>query len=54
MVPKRRLINGYYWGMYEDPIKLANSCFDLAKKGLYGIKVVPVEHIVHIPQMVEW
>ena len=45
---------GYYWGMYEDPVKLANSCFDLAKKGLYGIKVVPVENTLHIPQLVEW
>ena len=31
---------GYYWGKYEDPVKLAYACFNLGELAVADIKVV--------------
>ena len=44
---------GYYWGKYEDPIKLAYACFNLSKI-LYDLKIVAYDGWDDIKPEIEW
>ena len=44
---------GYYWGKYDDPIKLAYACFNLAKV-VYDLKIVTYDGWDDIKPEIEW
>ena len=45
---------GYYWGKYDDPIKLAYACFNLCVDGCTDIKIVTYDGWDNIEPEIEW
>ena len=45
---------GYYWGKWEDPIKLAYACFDMAGTGVDNIKIVEYDGWDDVKPEIEW
>ena len=45
---------GYYWGKWEDPIKLGHACFDMAGTGVDDIKIVAYDGWDDIKPEIEW
>lgn len=45
---------GYYWGTYEDPLKLAYACFNLCADGCTDIKIIEHDDDRCIEDTIEW
>ena len=45
---------GYYWGRYEDPVKLAYACFNLCADGCTDIKITEHEREDALEGIIGW
>ena len=45
---------GYYWGTWNDPVKLAYACFNMAGTGVDDIKIVAYNNDKEIIPEITW
>ena len=45
---------GYIWGKWMDPVKLSYAVFNMAKEGVYDIKIVVYKNPSEVTPFITW